>query len=357
LAEAGLDALALNAGPSLVYLTGMHFHLMERPVIGLFTPDKTPVLVMAQLEIGKTHNLGYDLEVCTYGEDPSMWSRAFAEGVQKAGLSGGEIGIEYNQCRVLEESMLQTVLPEATFANAEDTVAALRMYKDAAELAAMRKAAEIAEAALEATKPLIKVGVTERQIASELVGQLLRHGSDPDLPFFPIVSGGPENSANPHAVPTDRALQAGDLLVIDYGANYEGYLSDITRTFAIGEISAELQKIYETVKQANAAGRAKVAPGVAAGEVDAAARAVIDAAGYGEYFFHRTGHGLGMEGHEPPYIRGDNQRVLQPGMTFTVEPGIYITGLGGVRIEDDVAVAADGCDTLTTLPRELETLG
>jgi Xaa-Pro dipeptidase len=145
--------------------------------------------------------------------------------------------------------------------------------------------------------------------------------------------------------------------VIDYGANYEGYLSDITRTFAIGGVSEELRRIYETVKQANAAGRAKVAPGVPAGEVDAAARIVIDAAGYGEYFFHRTGHGLGMEGHEPPYIRGDNQLVLRPGMTFTVEPGIYITGLGGVRIEDDVAVAVDGCDTLTTLPRELETLG
>jgi Xaa-Pro dipeptidase len=221
----------------------------------------------------------------------------------------------------------------------------------------MRKAAEIAQAALEATKPVIKVGVTEREIASELVSQLLRHGSDPALPFFPIVSGGPENSANPHATPTERALQAGDLLVIDYGANYADYYSDITRTFAIGELSEEQQRIYELVKQANAAGRAKVAPGVTAGEVDAAARAVIAEVGYGEYFFHRTGHGLGMEGHEPPYIRGDNQLVLQAGMTFTVEPGIYITGLGGVRIEDDVAVSEDGCDTLTTLPRELEVLG
>jgi Xaa-Pro dipeptidase len=172
------------------------------------------------------------------------------------------------------------------------------------------------------------------------------------MPFTPIVSGGP-NSANPHAVPTQRRLQAGDLLVIDWGASWEGYFSDLTRTFAIGEPEPELWGVARTVLEANLAGRAAAMPGVPASAVDTAARAVIEGAGYGPYFTHRTGHGLGMDSHEEPYIRGDNDQLLTPGMTFTVEPGIYLPERNGVRIEDNVAISTDGCDTLSSLPREL----
>ncbi len=146
-------------------------------------------------------------------------------------------------------------------------------------------------------------------------------------------------------------------MVIDWGAYYNGYCSDLTRTFAINEVDSEFIRIADIVKQANEAGRAAARPGVSAGSIDDAARGVIDRSGYGEYFRHRTGHGLGMEGHEAPYMRGGNPMLLEPGMTFTVEPGIYLLGRNGVRIEDNVVITDSGSETLSTLPRELIVLG
>ena len=183
----------------------------------------------------------------------------------------------------------------------------------------------------------------------------MRAGSDAEMPFTPIISTGP-NSANPHAFPSERKLAQGDLLVIDWGAAYAGYFSDITRTFAIGPVEAEFSRIAAVVEQANAAGRAAARPGATGGDVDRAARAVIEAAGYGRYFTHRTGHGLGMESHEEPYMRAGNPMLLKPGMTFTVEPGIYLPGRGGVRIEDDMVITESGAESLTELPRSLQTL-
>jgi Xaa-Pro dipeptidase len=151
-------------------------------------------------------------------------------------------------------------------------------------------------------------------------------------------------------------LQQGDMLVIDWGATYHGYISDLTRTFAIGKPDAEFQRIAAIVGEANAAGREAAGPGVTASQVDQATRRVIDAAGYGEYFFHRTGHGLGMEGHEAPYIRAGNELILQPGMTFTIEPGIYLPMRNGVRIEDNVVVTEQGIDCLSSLPRQLQVI-
>jgi Xaa-Pro dipeptidase len=182
--------------------------------------------------------------------------------------------------------------------------------------------------------------MTERELASELVIQMLRAGADSEMPFAPIVGSGP-NSANPHYAPADRKLTPGDLVVIDWGAYHQGYVSDLTRTFAVGEVDAELRKIARIVLEANAAGQAAGRPGVAAGVVDHAARGVIDQAGYGAYFRHRVGHGIGMEGHEGPYMFGENPLLLSVGMTYTVEPGIYLAGRGGVRIEDNMVVTAD----------------
>jgi Xaa-Pro dipeptidase len=252
----------------------------------------------------------------------------------------------------LELRLLESAAPEAVFASAQAVLARLRMQKDAGEIDNMRRAVQAAQRALQAVLPLARAGMTERELASELTMQLLRSGSDSELPFPPIVSSGP-NSANPHASPSDRKLTPGDLLVIDWGAAVGGYFADLTRTLRVGEVDAEYLRIAEIVLQANQAGREAVRPGIAAGMVDRAARAVIEAAGYGVYFTHRTGHGLGMEAHEDPYLFGENTLLLQPGMTFTVEPGIYLPGRGGVRIEDNIAVTAQGAETLSDLPRQL----
>ncbi len=356
LKSASLDALALNPSPSLLYTTGLHLHLMERPITVLFSVDGRVGIILPELETAKLDALPYPAEAFPYGENPSTWTDVYRKAIKTLDLDGKKIGVEPLAMRIVEYRYLQAVAPKAIFPDATEAIASLRIRKDESEIAAMRKAAEIAQKALEATLPKIKIGVSEKEIASELVMQLLKHGSDSPFPFQPIVSGGP-NSANPHATPTERMLKEGDLLVIDWGATYQGYVSDITRTFAIGEIDDECRNIHEITQAANAAGRAAAKPGLPASVVDIAARKVIEDAGYGKYFTHRTGHGLGMEAHEAPYMRADNERILEEGMAFTVEPGIYLPKRNGVRVEDDMVITKDGAESLTTLPREIRVLG
>ncbi len=351
----GLDALALNPGPSLLYLTGLHFHLMERPVIALFTAEERAAVILPELETAKLPCRDSVFEIFPYGENPAKWESVFRAAIDFLGLTDKKIGVEPLAMRLFEYRYLQAAAPRAVFPDAAETIAALRIRKDADEINKMRRAVSIAEKALAATLPMVKVGVSEREIAAELRVQLLKHGSDAALPFPPIVSGG-ENGANPHALPSVRKLRTGDLLVIDWGARYEGYISDITRTFAIGKIDEESRRIYETVERANAAGRAAAKPGLPAKAVDIAARKIIEDAGYGKYFTHRTGHGFGMEAHEAPYMRADNERILEIGMAFTVEPGIYLPGRNGVRVEDDMVITEDGAESLSALPRELRVL-
>jgi len=238
LAESGLDALALTPGFSLVFATGLHFHLMERPVIAFFTAEGQIAIILPELEREKLTNLPYEIKAFPYGENPQTWADIFRAAIDYLGLDGKKIGIEPLAMRVFEYRYLQSLAPHATFPDASETIALLRMVKSEEEIASMRKAVQIAESALKATLPMIKIGVSEKEIASELVMQLMKHGSESPFPFQPIVSGG-LNSANPHASPSERKLQEGDLLVIDWGARHQGYVSDITRTFAIGKISAE----------------------------------------------------------------------------------------------------------------------
>lgn len=354
--EKGFSAVAVNAGPTLTYLTGLHFHLMERPVVIVFTLGDEPTIILPELEQAKLDHLPFPARVYAYGESPAEWSNTFRHALEKLDLSGRKVGVEPGQLRLLEYDYLRLACSDAKFTDGSEIFAALRSIKDMEEIACMRKAVMIAEAALEATLPMVKMGVAEKDIASELFLQLLRHGSDTSLPFSPIVSGG-LNGANPHAQPSARQLVAGDLLVIDWGASFNGYISDITRTFAVGEIDAEAEKIHKIVQQANAAGRAAGRPGVSCATVDKATRKVIEEAGYGQFFTHRTGHGIGMECHEEPYMRGDNEQLLEVGMAYTVEPGIYLAGRNGVRIEDDVLVTADGAESLSTMSRGIRVVG
>jgi len=351
-----LDAVILNPGPTLTYLSGLHFHLMERPVVLLYAKDQDPAIVLPELELQKVASLPYKLQVFAYSENPSEWDAAFRKAIQVLGLDGKRIGVEPRQLRLLEFQYVKNGAPEADFPDASHVLSDLRLKKDKAEVDAMRYAVKIAQDALEVTLPFIKVGMTEKEVSSELVVQLLKHGSDPEMPFSPIVSGGP-NAANPHASPSDRKIQTGDLLVIDWGAAYDGYISDLTRTFAVGQVDEECLNIHKIVQEANAAGRVAGKPGVACANVDNATRDVIEKAGYGVYFTHRTGHGIGMEGHEEPYMRSDNMQLLEPGMAYTVEPGIYLPGRNGVRIEDNVVITETGAECLSDMPREIRVVG
>ncbi len=233
-------------------------------------------------------------------------------------------------------------------------VLSLRMVKDREEIARLRRACAIAADALEELIDRLRPGMTEQDAAVWLEGRMREMGAEgAAFPF--IVASGPRGSL-PHAGASARVLQAGDMVTLDVGCRYLGYHSDITRTVGLGTPAAELRQIYEVVRQAQAAGIAAVRPGVLARDVDRAAREVIAAAGYGERFGHGTGHGVGLEIHEWPQVSTRSDDTLAVGMVLTVEPGIYLPGLGGVRIEDTVLVTADGAEVLTPSPKSLRML-
>jgi Xaa-Pro dipeptidase len=351
----GLTLCALMPGPNLRYLTGLSFHMMERPIIGLFPLDAKPHFILPELEEDKGRSSLLEAEIITYGEDEASRQTAFSKAESRLDLNAQRIGVESLRMRMFELKLLETAAPKASIVPGDVSLASLRLIKDQQEIAAMRRAVSIAQDGLANTLPLIRLGMTERELASELVLQLMRAGSQGSIPFAPIVASGP-NSALPHATPGDRRLQAGDALLFDWGAQVEGYVSDITRTFALREADSTLFTIHEYVLQANRAARGTAKPGISCAEVDAAARQVIADAGYAEQFIHRTGHGIGLEGHEHPYISASNAQELAPGMTFTIEPGIYLPGQCGVRIEDDVVVTEKGCESLTNMPRELQVI-
>jgi Xaa-Pro dipeptidase len=228
----------------------------------------------------------------------------------------------------------------------------LRLHKSGLELVSHREAVQVCEASLEEVVSNLSSGESEKQICSRLTSTILKHGGE-STPIEPLVLSGP-NSGSPHGRSGKRQVVPGDILLFDFVTTVNGYYADITRTFMVGrEPDEQMRSVYNAVKSANAAGRAAVRPGVPCQEVDRAARQVLVNAGFGPYFTHRTGHGLGLDVHEAPGIVEGNEMRLEEGMVFTIEPGCYIEGWGGIRIEDNVVVTKTGCECLTTFDREL----
>lgn len=351
----GLDAIALVPGSNMSYVSGIRSHLSERPIVLFIPVDDEPAIIIPGLEATKAEAAGIFPDRIHAWSDEEGYAGAFQRACAQLELSDVLLGVEALHMRVLELELLRRYAPNLKTAHAEPILNALRLRKDAAELDAIERAVAVAEIAMHNLLPQLQTGQTEKEVAALLMRELVTAGAD-GLAFDPIVSTGP-NGASPHAVPTDRALQKGDLLILDWGALVDGYVSDITRTFALGPISDELALVYSVVKAANEAGRAAAKAGRSGEEIDLAARSVIEEAGYGEYFIHRTGHGLGMEAHENPAIVRGNTEPLPVGAVFTVEPGIYLPGRGGVRIEDNVVITQEGSHSLTSFPRELTTIG
>lgn len=352
----GIGCVALVPGANLRYFTGLAMHLSERPAVA-FIPAEGPLAVLLpvlEAPAARTH-LPEEARLFTY-RDEEGHERVFHQVAEALDLAGRPMGVEYLAMRLLEMRRIEQTFPDCSVVATEPWMPELRMAKDEAEITHMRRAVEIAERAMQRLldSGAIRPGRTELEVAANLQVAMLREGGQGEA-FTPIVVAGP-NSASPHASPSDRPLAEGDLVIVDWGTICEGYRSDITRTFVLGAPIPQIEQIYDAVLAANQSGRLAVRPGVPAQEVDRAARRAITLAGYGEYFIHRTGHGLGLETHEPPYIVEGNLDLLEPGMTFTVEPGIYLPGVGGARIEDDVVVTQDGVETLTTLSRDLISL-
>ena len=260
------------------------------------------------------------------------------------------LGYEEDYLTVAEFMAYEQKL-EAKLTPMSGKINALRQIKEEYELERMRKAQQITDAAFTEVLTRIKCGMTEKELAAELIYCLLKNGGE-GLSFEPIVISGP-NTSLPHGVPGDRKLQEGDFITMDFGVVYQGYCSDMTRTVALGYATEEMRQVYDTVLKAQLAGIAATRAGVTGAEVDAAARQVIEAAGYGAYFGHSYGHSIGMECHEMPACSPSGKTVMEESMVSSAEPGIYLPGKFGVRIEDVVIFKADGCENLTHSPKNL----
>lgn len=346
------DVVALVPGANMVYFTGLQVHLSERPTVALLSADGV-AFIMPELEMMKlAQRPDLEAQAFVWG-DATGYAAAFGEAVAQLGLDADQrLAVDGQTMRVFE--WLAFAQHGTAMARAQDIgqhLLHLRSRKTPDEIEALREAIRITEKALQRTLEWAQVGMTERQISNKLKSELSALGSE-GLSFEPAVLTGPK-SALPHGNTDARPLGENEFLLIDFGGKHGGYPADITRTFCLGTPTDEMRAIYDAVKAANEAACAIARPGVACGAVDQAARAVIDAAGYGAYFTHRTGHGLGLEVHELPQIAAGNPAPLEVGMVFTVEPGVYVPGIGGVRIEDNVLITEEGAEVLTTYPRDL----
>ena len=261
------------------------------------------------------------------------------------------LAVESDFVTLTRFQQLEKAMPAISLQPTAELVGPLRQIKDAEEIAAIREACALVDRGFSYLLTAIRPGLTEREVAADLEYFLKRSGSEKEA-FDTIVASGP-NSALPHARPGNRALEPGDFITFDFGARVRGYASDLTRTVVLGTATGRQRELYEIVREALAAGTAAIRAGAGGKEVDAAARDQIQARGYGEHFGHGLGHGLGRVVHDHVAFSQRSQLVLAPGMVLTVEPGIYLDGWGGVRIEDDVLVTETGCEVLTTAPREL----
>jgi Xaa-Pro aminopeptidase len=345
--RAGLGALLLTPGPDLRYLTGYDTHPSERLTCLAVPADGEPFLVTPRLEYSSVMDspigmLG--LEILTWDEtdDPFRLTGERLAGLESAGLA--------DQMWAMLVLGLRDALPGARLALASEALRDLRMRKSPAEIAALAEAGAAIDRVHRRVPEWLRAGRTEREVAADLAIAITGEGHA--RADFVIVGSGP-NAAQGHHQPGERVLRPGDVVVIDIGGTMpSGYCSDCTRTYAIGEPPPEFTEYYSLLASAQQAACDAVKPGVSAQAVDATARDLITEAGYGEFFVHRTGHGIGLETHENPYIVSGNAQPLEPGMAFSVEPGIY-PGDHGARIEDIVVCTPEGYQRLNNVTRDL----
>lgn len=341
--EEGVDATLISAGADLLYLTGYEVSPSERITVLVLLRDSDPVLFVPELEGPRISTR--DVEIAAWAETDDPVQRASRLAASPRLVAVGD----HMRSSFLIEFQKQWTATD--WMPASHLLSRLRVRKDRTEIEELRRAARGVDLIMgRIPEEVAFAGRTEADVARDLGELTLEVGHD--SAEFTIVASGP-NGASPHHEPTDRVIEEGDLVVCDFGGRWDGYFSDSTRTFVVGEPSVAAAEVHELVVEANQAGRDSVAPGVPCEEVDRAARQVIVDGGYGEYFIHRTGHGIGLEVHEHPYIVQGNSTPLEEGMAFSIEPGVYVPGRLGVRIEDIVVCVDDGVDALNDSRRSL----
>jgi Xaa-Pro aminopeptidase len=342
--EEGVDVFFATAPVTMGYLRGYYESGHERFLTLAINSKGKIRLICPALSESQARRVGIgDIAAWRDGENPMALLQQLAD---EWNLKSGILAVDDEMPAQMLLKM-QATLPAALFKPGQAVLSRLMRNKDADELDLLRKAAKIADDAYDAVLPRIRAGMTELELDEMLRNEMKRFGGKP---AFCIVATGAAG-AEPHHMSDDTVIRDGDVIVMDFGCDVEGgYKSDITRVACIGKATEEQKKVYDVVYRSQEAGRSVIRSGVAAQEVDRAARKVIDDAGYGEFFVHRTGHGLGMRGHEEPYMVEGNTDLLEPGQCFSVEPGIYLPGSFGVRLENIVIATEDGHESLNREP-------
>jgi Xaa-Pro aminopeptidase len=344
MADSGADVLLLSVGADLPYLTGYEATPLERLTMLVVPAEGEATMVVPRLEAPRVDVRSGAFEVVAWDEteDPVAIVVGF--------VGDGRCALIGDTTWAVFLLALQEALPGASFTSATPVTRQLRMRKDAAEIGLLRSAAEAADRVVARLAEVRFTGRSERQVAADIAAMTVEEGHD--VATFAIIASGP-NAASPHHETADRVIEKGDAIVLDFGGRHGGYHSDTSRTLHVGEPSVEFAAAFTVLGQAQEAARGAIRPGVTAEEIDRVARRVIEDAGYGDRFVHRTGHGIGLEVHEHPYIVEGNLLPLEVGMAFSVEPGIYEPGAYGMRIEDIVVVAEGGVDELNRSDRSL----
>lgn len=350
--ELGIDVLLLSTGADLPYLTGYEAMPLERLTMLVLPARADAVLVIPALEAPRVLVQPGAFELFTWEEtdDPIEIVAGLVAGIAPDATAVA-IG-DHTWARFVLD--LQHALPNVDFSRASAVTGPLRMVKDAAEVEALRVAAAVVDDVALAMRERPFAGRTELDVHRELVERMLEGGHE--RTNFAIVAAG-ANAASPHHDPSDRLIAEGDVVLCDFGGTMHGYCSDITRMFVVGEPAADVRDAYAVLQNAQDAGVRAAVVGATCESVDAAARRVIDDAGYGEFFVHRTGHGIGTEAHEDPYVVAGNDTPLVAGHAFSVEPGIYLPGRFGLRLEDIVVATDIGPERLNHAPRDLASVG
>lgn len=352
-ASLSVDALALVPGPNFTRALGHSFMSHERPFVLVIPAEGVPAAIVPNLELGSWALVGFEGATFDW-RDQEGYDAAFA--ALAAHMPLRRLAVEGQVMRVFVHHALKQVMPDLEILDAETAISGLRMIKTAADIAAMQAAIDLSERALHRVLATVEIGQTEKQIEGALIQALFAEGAD-DLAFTPIVAAG-DNSARPHAhARSDYQIQSGDALLFDFGGRKDGFCADITRTVFVGEVSEEGRAVYETVLAANQAGLDVTRAGVTAHEIDDVVTGVLEASPFADRIRTKTGHGLGREVHEAPYVMRGNHQVLPAGTVYTNEPGLYGPGKFGIRIEDDVLVTAEGYRSLTRFPKELMIVG
>ena len=341
----------ITSTENVFHLSGFHSDPHERLLALAIFPHAEPILICPKMEASDAKNAGWEYDIIGYTDVEDPWEM-LQQAVGERNIRATKIAIEKEHLNVERYEKIQTHFVEPALVSAEEKLRQLRMIKDEKELSIIREACKLADFAIEIGVNEITEGKTEMDVLAAIEYELKRKGIN-EMAFSTMVLTG-KNAASPHGTPGLTKIQKGDLILFDLGVVYEGYCSDITRTVAYYDINDKQKEIYDTVLQAQLAAIEASKPGALCKDLDLAARNYIASKGYGEYFPHRLGHGLGISVHEYPSLTETNELPLQEGMVYTIEPGIYVPEIAGVRIEDDIYVTADGCEILTQYPKTLQ---